>query len=172
MGDVRIAVEALRDNGRQDALDWDLIWREDCSSAEAAAAAYNGYRAGGGREVVKMAVVERAGGDGEWLPEDIAAACLMTPRKKTRWALARAALADGPLSRRDLASISVAAGARDSSAYRMVCDWHLAGRIVNIGRGVYGLPEGADPWWYGLRDESIGADLLREYLEGARSRSE
>lgn len=68
--------------------------------------------------------------------------------------------------------IAVVVGATDGSAYRMVCDWHLAGRIVNVERGVSSLPEGADPWWYGLRDERICADMLKEYLEGPRSRSE
>lgn len=162
MDGIRIAVEALRDNGRQDALDWDLVWREEHDSAEAAATAYNDYRAGGRHEYVKMAVVESADGDGEWIPEDIAAACLITPRKKANWALARAALADGPLSRRDLASIAMAAGATEGSAYHMTSVWHVKGRIVKVSRGMYRLPDGADPWWYGLDDEHVSAAELEE----------
>lgn len=169
MDGVRYAVEVLADNGCQDTLDWELARRREFYEAGDAAEEYNGYRASGRHETVKMALVERADGAGEWIPEDIAAACLITPRKKTKWALARAALADGPLSRRDLASIAMAAGATEDSAYHMTSVWHVKGRIVKVERGVYGLPEGADPWWYGLDDESVSAAQLEEHARAILS---
>lgn len=162
MDGIRYAVEVLADNGCQDALDWELARRREFDDAGDAAEEYNGCRSSGRHEAVKMALVERADDAGEWIPEDIAAACLITPKEKTNWALARAALADGPLSRRDLASIATAAGATEGSVYSLTRDWHVKGRIVKVSRGVYRLPDGADPWWYGLDDEHVTAADLEE----------
>lgn len=167
MDGVRYAVEVLGDNGCQDALDWDLLIRREFDDAAAAVEEYNKTAEIRSTELIKMLVVDIEC-DGEWLPVDIAAACLLTPPRFRPRALIRAALSDGPVGLHDLIQIAEKEGVGRSPVVNFVYN-NALGRIVRVERGVYGLPEGADPWWYDLNDEYISGEGLEEHARATLS---
>ena len=96
------------------------------------------------------------------------AACLLTPPRFRPRALIRAALSDGPVGLHDLIQIAEKEGVGRSPVVNFVYN-NALGRIVRVERGVYGLPEGADPWWYDLNDEYISGEGLEEHARATLS---